>query len=280
MLILTTAINFRHHQVSQEILESKAHGGSPGPDTLRAAGRAAPRLRHLPAVQEGARHCGEPLCPLHCRRPDFSPASPTLGESRGEISLRGVTTFAPQNDPFHARTAFAPASVTAFRGGLLSASRFVGEIFSPLLNVATSVSSCAGCKSGACSAVTGCAPRLRAGNQARNRHRDAPASHFLSTHGNKQHCYSVRFVYILGLMCTEPNTVQFCHLCAQQRKGGAGAACTLPAAPCTSPGFELQTLTESQHLRASSVPASAAVLTDRRGSCNSLCVLLKIHYVV
>lgn len=111
----------------------------------------------------------------------------------------------------------------------------------------------------------------RAGNRACKRHHDAPMSHFLSIHGNKQHSYGTHFGHIWGLMCTEPKSRRFCNLC---RTAMGGLSST--AALCTGPGFELQMLTENQHLRVSSV----SVLTARSGSRSSPCILLKIHCVV
>lgn len=134
--------------------------------------------------------------------------------------------------------------------------------------MATSVSSCTGCQRGHAQ-CHGLCPM--AGNRARKRHHDAPMSHFLSIHGNKQHSYSAHFGHIWGLMCTEPKTRRFCNLC---RTAMGGVSST--AALCTGLGFELQMLTENQHLGVSSV----SVLTARSGSRSSPCILLKIHCVV
>lgn len=108
MLILTTAINFRHHQVSQEILESKAHGGSPRTDTGSAELQLpSPERPHLRETPEGLEVLQVILC--ECTA---SPPAQIAAEMRRNKPLENLNfcTLAVT----HPRPASASLSVLLF----------------------------------------------------------------------------------------------------------------------------------------------------------------------
>lgn len=124
MLILTTAINFRHHQVSQEILESKAHGGSPCTDTGSTELQLpSPERSHLHETPKGL----EVLQVILCEH-TASPPAQTSSERRRNKPLETLNSCTPTM-PHPRPTSASPSVLLA---ALTSASHSGQNLFSPV----------------------------------------------------------------------------------------------------------------------------------------------------